>query len=177
MANVTLNQLLEMLRGGIGDLVFRRRPDGRVIVSGKPHYRKGKGTSKQKATRQRFQQAAHWARWAAKEYPIYAELAEAAKDQWLSAYNFALKDWYEAPVIHRIERRDGRILVEATDNVMVTQVRVTVFDEAGKPLEFVDGVRGEGNWWEFAPHAAQAEGTKIVAQAWDLANNVTKLTM
>ncbi len=172
MANVTLDQVLKTLRGKIGDLVYRSRPDGRIIVSGKPHYRKGKGTPKQKATRQRFGQAAHWASWAAKEYPIYAQLADAAKDQWLSAYNFALSDYYEAPVIHRIEHRDGCIRVEATDNVMVTKVSVTVFDEAGKPLEFLDGVRGEGNWWECTP---QAEGAKIVAQAWDLANNGVKL--
>jgi hypothetical protein len=41
MAKVTLNQLMEVLQGGIGDLVFRQRPDGTIIISGAPHYRKG----------------------------------------------------------------------------------------------------------------------------------------
>lgn len=85
-----------------------------------------------------------------------------------TAYNFALSDWFHAPVVHRIERRDGRILVEASDNVMVTRVQVTVLGAEG------EAVRCEGNWWEFA---SQVEGGNIVAEAWDLPGHVTKFVL
>jgi hypothetical protein len=168
MAKVTMNQLLEVLRGRIGGLVFRQRPDGRTIISGAPRYRKGKATPKQKAHRERFKDAVHYARWAAKLHPVYGELAEGT---WKSAYNFALSDWFEAPVIHRIERREGRVLVEASDNIRVTRVQVSVLDEQGTALEKGEAIRGEGNWWEFA---SQSEGKTIVAEARDLAEHVTR---
>ena len=101
---MTLNQLLELLRGGIGDLVFRQMPDGTIILSGAPRPNKRKATKKQKAHRQRFREAANTACWLAHEHPIYAELA---KGTWKSPYNFAPSDWWHAPVIHPIERRKG----------------------------------------------------------------------
>jgi hypothetical protein len=174
MAKVTFNQLIELLRGGIGGLVFRKRPDGATIVSGAPRYNKRKATQKQKDYRQQFGQKAKYASWLAKKHPIYAELAstEEARAAWLSPFNFALSDCLHPPVIHRIERKDGRILVEATDNILVAKVYVTVFDEENKIIEMGDAVRQAGDWWEFA---SNAEGKTIRAQAWDLANNATKL--
>ncbi len=157
MAKVTVNQLLELLQGGIGGLVFRQMPDGTIIPSGAPRPNKRKTTKKQKAHRERFRQAAKTARWLAHEHAIYAELA---KGTWKSPYNFALSDWWHAPVIHRIERRKGQIRVEATDNIKVARVRVTVRDEQGKVLERGEATRGRGNWWKFTP---QVEGGSILA--------------
>ena len=171
MAKVTLNQLLEMLQGGIGGLVFRQMPDGTIIISGAPHYHRRKTTKKQKAHWERFREATQHAKWAAKKHPVYAKLAEGT---WKSAYNFALSDWWHPPVIHRIERRKGRIRVEATDNIMVARVRVTILDEEGKVIERGEGTRGKRNWWGFTP---QTEGKRILAEAWDLAENVTRFVL
>lgn len=52
-----------------------------------------------------------------------------------TAYNFALLDWWWAPIPHHIERKDSRLRVEATDNVMVARVQVTVLDDVGNLLE------------------------------------------
>ena len=54
--------------------------------------------------------------------------------KWLSAYNFAFADCMKPPVIHSVERREGCIRVQATDNIGVTRVRVSVLDEAGRLL-------------------------------------------
>ncbi len=70
-----------------------------------------------------------YAREAAKSQPIYEELAAGTIK---SAYNFALSDWFNPPVIHCVERRDGLIRVEASDNVMVTKVVVTILDSGGE---------------------------------------------
>ena len=76
-------------------------------------------------------------------------------------------------MIHSIERKDGRIRVEASDNVMVTKVQVTILDEEGKVLEKGDALNVEGNWWEIVTSVTSADG-KVLAEAWDLAGNVVK---
>lgn len=171
MAKVDINQLMVVLQGSVGDLVFRPRPDGSIIVSRAPRPRKGKATAKQKAHRQRFKEATVYARWAAKVHPVYGELAAGT---WKSAYNFALSDWFEAPVIHRVERAEGCIRVEASDNIGVTKVRVTVLDETGTVLEQGAATRIGENWWEFPSHTA---GKSIIAEAWDLAENKARLVL
>ena len=73
-----------------------------------------------------------------------------------------------------MERKKGRIRIEATDNIMVAKVFVTIFDEEGKILEMGDAIRQKGNWWKFATHI---QGKKIRVQAWDLADNHTKMVV
>jgi hypothetical protein len=170
MAKVIFHQLLEAMRGRIGRVVLRQRPDGTFIISGTPSYRKGKASPKQKAHRERMKDAAQYAKWADDVYPIYAQLAK-GNDKWLSPYNVALSDWFHAPVIHCVERREGLICVEASDNVLVTKVQVSVLDEEGSVLETGEAVPGEENWWAFV---SSAEGTTIVAEAWDLPGNVSR---
>ena len=171
MAIVDINELFETLRGKIGRLVFRRLPDGRLVVSGAPLRRKKKGTPGQKAYRRTFKERTQFAKWAAKEYPVYARLA--AERPMISAYNMALADSSHPPVIHRILRRDGRILVQASDDVLVAKVNVSVSDERGKLLEWLDAVRLEGDWWECIP---QLEG-RIAAHAWDIPGNQTRMEL
>lgn len=173
MAKVIFNQLLETVRGRINKLVLRQRPDGAIIMSGAPSYDKGTGSQKQKAHRQRVKDAAQYAKWADDVYPIYAELAKGS-DKWLSAYNFAFADWFEPPVIHRVEQEEGRVLVEASDNVMVAKVVVSVLDEWGTVLDKGEAIRGEGNWWQFASHT---KAKKVVVEARDLAENLTRLVV
>ena len=180
MAKVAYTGSVTGFRGKIGNLIFRMMPNGTIVVSAAPAKETGrqkkraklKRSAKQKAHNERFQEASAYARWASKANLIYAELAAATVMR--TAYNFALSDWLKPPVIHRIERRDGRILVEATDNIRVAKVRVTILDEQGKPLETGQAIRGEGNWWEFTP---QTSGTSILAEAWDLPGHVTKLVL
>jgi len=98
---------------------------------------------------------------------IYAELARGTAK---TAYNWALSDWFNPPVIGRIERRKGRIRVQASDNVLVTKVRVKIMDEEGKVLEQGEAVQANAEWWEYP--SSNTEGT-VEATAWDLAGNRT----
>jgi hypothetical protein len=94
-----------------------------------------------------------------------------------SAYNVALSDWFNPPVIQRIERKQGRIRVAASDNVMVMEVRVRIVDNDGNTLE--EGQAEQANpvnhpeWWEYV---SDTKGT-IEATAWDLAGNRTKAVL
>jgi hypothetical protein len=174
MAKVSINKLMELIRGRIGRLVFRVRPDGTVILSGAPRYRKGRASPAQKAYRQRVKHVGPYARHLAKIHPIYAQLAaeDVARGKWMSPYNFAFADCMKPPVIQHIERREGCIRVQASDNIGVTQVQVFVLREDGTAHEYGDATRAEGDWWEYA---CQAEGRQILAKAFDLPGNCSEL--
>src|SRR5690349_23293019 len=178
MTKVFYNGSIASFRGQIGNLIFRQLPDGTTVVSEAPPKETGrrkkrakeKRSQRQKDHNESVQDAAAYWHWKGKDNPIYAELAAAAIMR--TAYNFFISDWFHPPVIERVERLDGCIRVKATDNIMVAKVFVTVFDEAGEILETGDAIRREGDWWEFA---SSTQGKTIQAQAWDLADNVTKL--
>jgi hypothetical protein len=172
MAKVAKNVIVRGISGSIGNLVFRQMKDGSTWVSATPNFSNRKFSRRQKDHQSRFKQAASYARGAAKAQTIYAELA---KGTTRNAYNIALSDWFNPPVIHRMERKDGKILIEASDDVKVTRVLVTVLDEEGKVLEQGDAVQkgSKSRLWEYVPHT---EG-RMVADVWDLAGNRTKLVV
>lgn len=175
MAKVKQNVVVQGLSGTIGkNLVFRHMKDGRTIVSVKQDFSNRVFSKGQLTHQSRFQEAATYARQAAKTQPIYAELA---KGTMKTAYNIALSDWFNPPMIQHIERRAGKVRVEASDNVRVTKVRIKVLDEAGKVVEQGEAVQlqpaANPGWWEYAPHT---EG-QIAAEAWDLAGNVAQASL
>jgi hypothetical protein len=181
MSRVILDGTIKAIRGKIGGLIFRQMPDGSIVVSEAPPKltRREKKRANlrrsqaQKAHNSKFRDAVDYARSAARTQPLYAELAAAAPMK--TAYNFALSDWFHPPQVHGIERQNGRIRVMATDNVMVTRVRVTVLDGPnGDVLETGEAVRCGGDWWEFTP---QTESKTILAEAWDLPGHVGRLVV
>lgn len=140
---------------------------GQTVAQTPPDFSGRTLSQDQRAHHERFKAAAAYAKAASRSNPIYAQLAAGTVK---NAYNLALQDWFNPPVIHRIERAEGRIRIRASDNVMVTGVQVMVLDEAGEVREKGEGIRGEGDWWEYVP---AAEG-KVVVEARDLAGNVVR---
>ncbi len=172
MAKVKINKLIAELRGEIDGLIFRQMPDGSIVVSKAPKRKKRKATPRQKAYRQgTFTDRSQWARWAQHEYPIYAELAD--KLPMITAYNMAMSDIAHPPVIYRIQRKGRRILVNASDEIKVAGVRVSVHDEKGRLLEAGDAKREKKDWWEYMP---KAKG-RISASAWDLPGNKVRIEL
>jgi hypothetical protein len=168
----TTDELMKALSGALGGLVFRPMPDGSVVVSTPPHYGPHRKYSQgQKDHQRRFRQAAFYARVAAKTQPIYAELAAGTMK---TPYNIALSDWFNPPIVKQIVQRGGRIFVEASDNVIVTRVQVTLLDEAGTVLEKGEAMRGEGDLWEYA---STLEGKTVMAEAWELPGHMSKLVV
>ena len=176
MAKGKFIKILEILRGKAAGLIVRRRPDGTFIFSEPPTFKKDCWSPAQKDHRKHVSQVGPYASHLARTHPIYARLAAEpqAKERWLSAYNFAFADCMKPPVIHCIERREGCIRVEASDNIGVTRVRVFILDEAGTSLDDGDASLAEGNWWEFPAHA---DGRTILAQAWDLPGNMVEMVL
>jgi hypothetical protein len=163
MAKVRNNVIVRGVSGGFGEqVVLRQMRDGSTVVAKMPDFSRRKFSTLQKAHQIRFQRAAAYAK-AARGNPIYAEIAAGTLK---NAYNVALSDWSHPPVIHKVERVEGCIRVWASDNVRVARVQVTVFGQEGI-REQGEGVRGEGDLWEYV---SSAEG-QVLAEVWDLAGN------
>ena len=177
MAKIRSNPILQGLSGGLGSqLMFRRLRDGRTILCVKPDFSNRKLSQEQKAHHQRFREAAAYARQAAKEKPIYAELAAGTMK---TAYNIALSDWFHPPVIHEMSWQAGKVRITASDDVLVRQVRVTILDEQGQALEQGEALQAKGSstglgWWVYSPGSRPAGRCRVVAEAQDLAGNVTR---
>jgi len=143
-------------------------------VSAKPDFSKRVFSREQKDHQKRFKQAVAYAREAAKAQPIYAKLAEGTTK---NAYNIALSDWFNPPVIQSIERKKGGIRVMASDNVLVTGVRVRIMDVEGNVME--EGQAEQVNpekypeRWEYV---SSTEG-RVEVSAWDLAGNEAKAVL
>ena len=155
----------------LGGLIYRQIPGGTTVVMKTPDQSKLKFKRQPKEHQQRLQGAARYARWAAKAQPIYADLAKATKK---TAFHLARSDWFHAPVIHEVRLRENLIRVQASDNVMVTKVVITVLDEQGRLLEAGEATRCEGNWWEYI---LKATGKTLMVEAWDLPGNVTRFVL
>lgn len=141
------------------------------MVASRPDFSSRVFSKEQLTHQSRFQEAAY-ARVAAKTYPIYAELAHQTLKP---AYNLALSDWFHPPLIREVSQQAGRIRVNASDNVQVAKVRITILNverSEGNVLEQGEALQVNDTWWEFET-AAQAEGRAIV-EAFDLAGNCTK---
>jgi len=171
MIKSKMSEGVKGLSSRVGGLIYRQMSDGTTVVSKSPDYSGIKSTRGQGDHQQRMQGAARYARWAAKAQPIYAELAKGTTK---TAYNLARSDWFHPPVIHEVRFTENKIRVQASDNVMVTKVVITVRDERGKLLEAGEAIRQEGDWWEYV---AQLPGKTLILEAWDLAGNVTRFVL
>src|SRR5215211_5290752 len=168
MAKVTKNIAMSGLSGSLGKhLYIRQTRDGRTIISAKPDFSNRQFSEEQRNHQSRLQRAAAYAKAASKDNPIYAKKAAGTSK---NAYNVALGDWFNPPVIHRIEWHDGRIRVRVSDDVMVTRVTITILDEAGQRLEQGEAELWMGIWWDYNA----ANRGRIQVEAWDLAGNVTR---
>ena len=170
MAKVKDNPITQGLSGKLGRrLFFRRMRNGLTLLCRVPDFSNRVFSQGQLTHQNRFQQASAYARVATKTHPIYTELAQ---QRLQPAYNLALSDWFHAPIIHEVSRQAGCIRVNATDNVQVARVLITILDGQGKTLEQGQAARINAPWWEFET-ATSMEG-KVVVEAFDLAGNCTK---
>ena len=168
MAKVKRNVILHGISGAIDKtLVFRQMRDGTTILSAAPDFSRRVFSKGQLTHQSRFQQAAMYARRAAKANPIYAELAKGTTK---TAYNIALSDWFNPPSIDRVKWEEGRIHIKASDNVLVTKVLVTVMDGQEKVLEQGQAKQINETNWEYS---AKTTG-RVIVEVWDLPGNKTR---
>lgn len=165
MAKVRRSALFTRMSGAIGpDHYVRTTRDGRTIISLKPDFANRQFSEAQLGTQSRIKQASAYAKVACKENPIYGMKAKGTAQ---NAYNMALADWMKPPVIHDIERLEGCIHVQASDNVYVAKVMVAIMDDQERVLEQGEARQVYDSIWEYVPRFTG----RIVVEVWDLPGN------
>ena len=165
MPEAKLPPFIASISGKLGDVVYRVSKNGKTYVSKAPKKSRKKPSQAQLEQQERFRRASEYAS-QAKDEPIYQKRAGKTG---LSASNIAHSDWCHGPVIHEVARRSGCIRIDASDNVHVARVQVTISDEQGNVLEQGEAGRVYG-CWEFK---TSTKGT-ILVEVWDLARNLAR---
>ncbi|MGB7874270.1 MAG: hypothetical protein WBL25_07785 [Anaerolineales bacterium] len=168
MAKVEKNIIVRGLSGKFGgQVVFRQLRDGRTIMCAVPDFSRRVLSKDQKAHHAKFKIGAAYAKDAAKTEPLYAELAAGTLK---NAYNVALADFFHPPVIHSVEGSDSFFDIQASDDVKVAKVLVTILNEAGDVLEKGEATQIDEMIWRYEP----GQEGRLLVEAWDLPGNVAR---
>lgn len=136
MARATLAPLFQHFRGKLGNLVFRKYGKTTVVYEYPEPSRKHESTARQKLNQGKFKEAIGYARQAMRD-PIL-KMAYRLKAQELNsgnAYNAAMRDFLNKPLINGIEVQGKKLFVDATDDFRVDRVVVQLMNASGVVVE------------------------------------------
>jgi hypothetical protein len=170
MAKVTLNPVIEAIRGKVGDLVFKHRQDNEFV--GKMPDRTGiVPTVNQLAQMAKFRLAAVYGKAVIADPQTRIVYEEAAARKGIPAFAVSLGDFLNLPAVDEIDlagysgKIGETIRVRASDDVEVEGVSVTIRAQGGAVLE-----EGPAVWtaatgtWNYTTTTALAQGQAAVIE-------------
>src|SRR5260221_2057731 len=169
------------ISGMLGEVVSVRKVVRRVVVKNRPKRKMGKLSDKMATVQEKFLEASRYADRQIAKANSRALYATGITTKKRNAYVVAVTDYLSAPKVSSIETIDyhgaigNPIVVHATDDFMVTKVKIVITNAAGEVIE--QGEAGpdaeEVNLWEYKATAANPilTGTKIRAVAYDRPGN------
>jgi hypothetical protein len=168
MSKVKLNPILEMIRGQIGDLVFKRYGD-EVIISRKPDLEGVEPTAAQQAIRERFRQAALYGKMVMADPEAKALYEEAARAKGQPLFSLMVADFLNAPSVDLVDLAGytgaigDEIVILASDDFDVVGVSLSLTDAGGNPIESGQAVEtpADSGRWVYAATAAAPTGTTV----------------
>ena len=168
MAKTTLNSALQSIRGRIDDWVYRKFGD-RMVISRRPEFH-GPLSAAQLAVRERFREAAAYAK-AALADPVRQPLYQAAaRAKGLSLFAFVMGDFLNPPEVKAIDatgyhgRVGDPIKVTASDDFEVASVNVVIRTAANAVLEQGPAALANGRW-SYATTVPVAAGATVTIEA------------
>ena len=179
MAIITSASILYRVRGLL-DLFYIRERMGKVELCLRPRTRKKKPTDAQYNQQRRFRQGVAWGKHILNN-PELKAFYHKKGGKTLSAYQVAVKDRMNPPVITRInlrpflEQRGGAIVITAKDDCKVASVSLRIFNKHHELLETGEA-RPCGVYWKYQPRGSRfPAGSWVEVEASDLpGNNVMK---
>lgn len=168
MAKVELNSALSALSGRMDNWVYRRTRRG--VSVGKRPLMTRPPTLAQVAVRDRFRQAAAYAKAALLDPALRSRYEAVARSRALAAFPCALTDFLTPPRVDAIDlgayhgRVGDLIKVAAFDDFEVTGVTVTIRDDADGLLMQGPAVLTDGRW-SYAATAAIQIGEAVTVEA------------
>ncbi|MDR2765806.1 MAG: hypothetical protein LBB90_12370 [Tannerella sp.] len=180
MAKSRRNVVTQGLSGTIGTLVFSQR-GGQTIVRMRPQQGHHTFSEEQKEHQRRFQRAILYGKTAIADAETKAGYQQAAKPG-QSAFNVAVADFFNAPVIERIDlsnytgKAGDTIQVYVYDDFAVKEVRIRISNADGSLVE-EGAARTDAIGYEWTYVATQTneslEGDRIEVFVSDTPGNVT----
>jgi hypothetical protein len=181
MAYVKKNIVTEGLSGKLGStLVFRQR-GGKTIAAVAPEKKKRELSDAQKDHQLKFRAATKYAKTAIQDDNVKVAYEQRAKDG-QTAFNVAMADYMNLPSISELGldaytgAKGQPVVIKATDDHMVAEVQVSIYDQNGALVEEGEAQLAEnGLDWVYTTQKAnsQPSGSKLVARASDLPGNAT----
>jgi hypothetical protein len=152
MAKVKYNVVTHGMSGKVGDLLQFSQRFGKTII-GKIAARSNKASNAQELVREKFRQAAAYAK-SVLEDPGLKDVYSSGATGGVTAYNLAFRDFFVPPVIAAVNASayDGSIgsliTITATDDTKVVEVKVQIFDSNDNKLEEGTATQqGDGETW------------------------------
>jgi hypothetical protein len=182
MAKSENNVLTHGLSGKMGDLIVFRQRAGKTIVSNKPKASDMPPSEGQMLIRERFSDAVRYGK-AVITDPVSKAAYSAAAPRGTSAYNMAVKDFFNAPDIGEVivSSYNGhvgdKVTARVTDDFLVKSVTVRIENadatlvEEGAAVMAVNGLD-----WVYTAKSANSSltGDKIIIIAKDTPDNTSK---
>jgi len=141
MSKIDNNNLLSGVSGMLGDNFVIRRVRGQLQMANKPRKVGRRFTKTQESIQNKFLNASRYAK-LQMALPESAALYETGiTNKKHSAYTVAVSDYLIAPTVGFIQAMEYKgkvgdmIVVNATDDFMVTEVKVVIIDASGNELE------------------------------------------
>ncbi len=181
MSKIDNNNLLAGVSGKLGDNFVIRKIRGQMQLANKPRKIGRRFTKTQESIQNKFQNAARYAKLQL-SLPESAALYETGiTNKKHSAYTVAVSDYLIAPQVNFIQAMEYKgkvgdpIVVNATDDFMVTEVKITIVDAAGNEVESGAAVKDPASHelWRYLATTANPTlpGTTIRAMAFDRPGN------
>jgi hypothetical protein len=95
MTRARLHPLLEELHGTMYDVIFKKSPQGNLIITRRPDMSRVKWSKAQKAHRERFKQATEYAKAAMADPQVRAVYENIAAKEHKRPYALALSDYFK----------------------------------------------------------------------------------
>ncbi len=164
------------LSGLFGEELTVRKLKHRIVIKNRPRLKPGPPSEKQEAVVQRFLEGAQYAKRELANPESRAMYEAGITPQKSSAHMVAMTDYLTPPKVHEIDAENylgsigDTIMVRATDDFMVTGVKIAILNSEGTVLE-----KGEAepdallNYWKYTAKVANPEltGTRIQVTAFD----------
>lgn len=179
MAHVKKNIVTEGLSGKLGNNIVFRNVGNKTIVAVKPDVSKRVDSEAQKQHKRRFRAGTTYAKKASQDPSLREGYAVKVKPG-QSPYNIALADFLNAPEISEPDlsffkgAKGSQLLLQVTDDYLVTEVKVAIYDAQGGLVE--EGMASpheNGVDWIYTTQKAMTSvsGSSVFIQASDLPGN------
>ena len=177
MAKVRKNIFVQGLSGSLGKQLVLKQGRNGTIVSKYPEFDENRTFTEAQVNRQnKFREAVAYAK-NAKGLEIYIEKAKLSNRL---PYHVAISDFSNPPEIREVDvsawnGQAGQVIrIMAVDDVLVTQVHVSIMDDAGTVYEEGAAVQDDDVWWHYVTTTMAKHSAHVIVKVRDLPGNVTE---